>query len=140
MLLPRLDRSRSPRLDNSRFGPHRQDLILGGTRMIHELRIYHCISGRLPNLLRRFETITLGLWKKHGIRQAGFWTVAIGDSNQDLYYLLEWESLAERETKWGAFQTDPEWIAKRAETEKDGAIVATVSNLILQPTSFSSVK
>ncbi len=108
--------------------------------MIHELRIYHCISGRLPNLLRLFDTITLGLWKKHGIRQAGFWTVAIGDSNQDLYYLLEWESLAEREQKWGAFQADPEWIAKRAETEKDGPIVATLSNLILQPTSFSSVK
>ncbi|MBS7813179.1 NIPSNAP family protein [Roseococcus pinisoli] len=108
--------------------------------MIHELRIYHCISGRLPNLLRRFETVTLDIWKKHGIRQAGFWTVTIGDSNQDLYYLLEWESLAEREQKWTAFQADPEWIAKRAETEKDGAIVATVSNLILQPTAFSSVK
>lgn len=108
--------------------------------MIHELRIYHCVSGRLPDLLRRFETITLDLWKKHGIRQAGFWTVAIGDSNQDLYYLLEWESLAEREAKWAAFQTDPDWIARRAETEKGGAIVATISNLILQPTAFSSVK
>lgn len=108
--------------------------------MIHELRIYHCVSGRLPDLLRRFETITLGIWQKHGIRQAGFWTVTIGDSNQDLYYLLEWESLAERETKWGAFQADPEWIARRAETEKEGAIVASVSNLILQPTGFSAVR
>jgi len=108
--------------------------------MIHELRIYHCIPGRLPNLLKRFETITLGLWERHGIRQAGFWTVAIGDSNQDLYYLVEWESLAEREQKWAAFQADPEWIAKRAETEKDGPIVSTISNLILAPTAFSSVK
>ncbi|WP_421988773.1 NIPSNAP family protein [Roseococcus sp.] len=108
--------------------------------MIHELRIYHCISGRLPKLLNRFETITLELWKKHGIRQAGFWTVAIGDSNQDLYYLLEWESLAERDTKWAAFQSDPDWIAKRAQTEADGPIVSTISNLILQPTAFSSVK
>lgn len=108
--------------------------------MIHELRIYHCVPGRLPALLRRFETITLGIWQKHGIRQAGFWTVAIGDSNQDLYYLLEWESLAEREQKWNAFQADPEWIAKRAETERDGAIVARVENLILQPTAFSAVR
>ncbi|MES2710609.1 MAG: NIPSNAP family protein [Pseudomonadota bacterium] len=108
--------------------------------MIHELRIYHCIPGRLPNLLKRFETITLGLWERHGIRQAGFWTVAIGDSNQDLYYLVEWESLAEREQKWAAFQADPEWIAKRAETEKDGPIVQTITNLILTPTAFSSVK
>ncbi|MCU0946320.1 MAG: NIPSNAP family protein [Rubritepida sp.] len=108
--------------------------------MIHELRIYHCVSGRLPALLRRFETITLGIWARHGIRQAGFWTVAIGDSNQDLYYLLEWESLAEREAKWTAFMNDPEWQAKRAETEKDGPIVASISNLILAPTGFSSVK
>jgi hypothetical protein len=108
--------------------------------MIYELRIYHCVSGRLPNLLKRFDTITLKLWEKHGIKQAGFWTVAIGDSNQDLYYLLQWESLAEREQKWAKFQSDAEWIAKRAETEKDGPIVASVANLILQPTSFSSVK
>jgi hypothetical protein len=108
--------------------------------MIYELRIYRCVPGRLPALLNRFDTITLKLWDKHGIRQAGFWTTAIGESNQDLYYLLAWESLAEREQKFQAFAADPEWLEKRAETEKDGAIVASVSNQILQPTSFSSVK
>jgi hypothetical protein len=35
---------------------------------------------------------------------------------------------------------DPEWLAKRAESEKDGPILASVSNLILQPTSFSAVR
>jgi hypothetical protein len=108
--------------------------------MIHELRIYHCLPGRLPALLKRFETITLKLWERHGIRQAGFWTVVIGDSNQDLYYLLAWESLAEREAKWAAFQSDPEWLAKRAATEADGQIVAAISNTILTPTAFSAVK
>ena len=108
--------------------------------MIYELRIYHCIPGRLPALLNRFETITLKLWERHGIKQAGFWTVGIGDSNQDLYYLLEWESLADREQKWDAFATDPEWLEKRAATEADGQIVASVNNQILMPTKFSSVK
>ena len=108
--------------------------------MIHELRIYRCVPGRLPALLNRFETITLKIWARHGIRQAGFWTTVIGESNLDLHYLLEWESLAERETKWGAFQADPEWLEKRAQTEADGPIVANVSNAILMPTAFSSVK
>ena len=108
--------------------------------MIHELRIYHCLPGRLPALLKRFETVTLDLWRKHGIRQAGFWTVLIGDSNLALYYLLEWNSLAEREQKWAAFQDDPEWQAKRAESERDGPIIARVVNQILQLTSFSSVR
>lgn len=108
--------------------------------MIHELRIYHATPGRMPDLLKRFDTITLGIWERHGIRQAGFWTVLVGESNQDLYYLLEWESLAEREQKWGAFQSDPEWIEKRAETEKDGALIFGYSNSFLQPTAFSAVK
>lgn len=108
--------------------------------MIHELRIYHCVPGKLPALLNRFETATLKIWARHGIRQAGFWTVAIGASNQVLYYLLEWASLAEREAKWGAFLADPEWHATRARTEADGQIVASVHNEILVPTAFSAVK
>ena len=108
--------------------------------MIYELRIYHCVPGRLPDLLKRFDTITLKLWDKHGIKQAGFWTVLVGDSNQDLYYLLQWESLAEREKKFTAFGADPEWLKARAETEKNGAIVASITNNLMVPTSFSSVK
>jgi len=108
--------------------------------MIYELRVYHCMPGRLPALLKRFETITLGLWQKHGIKQAGFWTVAVGSSNQDLYYLLQWESLADREKKWDAFQSDPQWLSARAETERDGPIVASLENSILLPTKFSSVR
>lgn len=108
--------------------------------MIYELRVYRAVPGRLPALTKRFETITLALWKKHGIRQAGFFTTIIGPSNQELTYMLAWESLAEREQKWNAFMSDPEWVAKRAETEKDGAIVANIASSLLQPTPFSAVK
>ena len=73
-------------------------------------------------------------------RSAGFFTTLIGESNQELTYLLQWESMADREKKWNAFQADPEWIAKRAETEKDGPIVENVSVQLLTPTAYSSVK
>lgn len=108
--------------------------------MVHELRIYHCLPGRLPALLKRFEGTTLKLWDKHGIRQAGFWTTLIGPTNQSLTYLLAWESLAERETKWGAFQSDPEWLEKRAASEADGQIVERIESSFLVPTGFSAVK
>jgi hypothetical protein len=108
--------------------------------MIYELRVYHCVPGRLPDLIKRFDTITLKLWEKHGIRQAGFWTTLVGDSNQDLTYFLQWETLAEREKKFTAFGADPDWLKARAETEKNGPIVASITNSLLAPTSFSSVK
>ena len=108
--------------------------------MIYESRVYRCVPGRLPALLKRFETITLKLWEKHGIRQGGFFTTLIGESNQELTYFLAWESLAERERKWNEFIADPEWISKRAESERDGPIVASIKNMFLQPTSFSAVQ
>ena len=108
--------------------------------MIHELRIYYCAPGRLPALNKRFETITLKFWEKHGIQQVGFWTTLVGPSNQTLTYMLQWESLAERETKWNAFASDPEWLAKRAETEAEALIVERIENHILAPTSYSAMR
>jgi NIPSNAP len=108
--------------------------------MIYESRIYRCIPGRLPALLKRFESVTLKLWEKHGIRQVGFFTTLIGESNQDLTYFLAWDSLAERETKWAKFMTDPDWIAGRAKSEEDGQIIANITSQFLVPTAFSAVK
>ena len=108
--------------------------------MIYELRVYRCVPGRLPALLRRFETITLGVWERHGVRQAGFWTTLVGESNQELTYMLAWDSMAERERIWNGIQADRDWIEKRAETERDGPIVQNITNQFLAPTSFSSVR
>lgn len=108
--------------------------------MIYEMRVYRCLPGRLPALLDRFEKATLKLWDKHGIRPAGFFTTLIGASNQELTYFLAWESLAERERKWTAFATDPEWTEARTRSEADGEIIENIVSQILAPTAFSAVK
>jgi hypothetical protein len=108
--------------------------------MIYEMRVYRCIPGRLPALLKRFETVTLKLFEKHGIRQAGFFTTLIGESNQELTYFLAWDSLAEREKRWTAFQADPAWLEARAKSEADGQIINNVVSQLLVPTAFSAVK
>jgi hypothetical protein len=110
--------------------------------MIYELRVYHCVPGRLPAIIKRFATATVGLFEKHGFKQIGYWTVAIGEgSGSDLIYMLAWDSLADRETKFAAFAADPEWIEARAKSEADGGpIVASVTNSILAPTAFSALK
>jgi hypothetical protein len=35
---------------------------------------------------------------------------------------------------------DPAWIAARAESERDGPILANVKSMLMTPTAFSSVK
>jgi len=118
---------------------HRVNLTLEDA-MLYELRIYHAMPGRMPDLNRRFETITLKIWERFGIRQVGFWNVQIGESNQDLYYMLEWKDLAERERIWSAFMADPEWQKARAETEKNGPLLQSISNYMLTPTVYSKMK
>lgn len=108
--------------------------------MIIEMRVYHCAPGRLPALNDRFQNITLGFWEKYGIRQVGFFTTLVGGSNQTLTYLLQWDSLAEREAKWNAFVSDADWLAKRAATEAEAIIVERIENSFLAPTAYSAMR
>jgi hypothetical protein len=107
--------------------------------MIYELRVYTAVPGRMPNLLARFKDHTVPIWQRHGIIPIGFWTTLVGHSSSELTYILTWNSLADREIKWAAFQRDPEWIRARDQSEKDGPLVASINNQLLTPTNFSAL-
>jgi hypothetical protein len=107
--------------------------------LIHELRIYDAMPGKLPALNDRFANITLGYFAKHGIKVIGFWTDVIGISGR-LTYMLAFDDLGHREKAWAAFGADPDRIKAFAETEKDGLLVARVENKILRPTSYSPMQ
>ena len=104
--------------------------------MLYELRVYNAVPGKLPALNQRFAEQTMGFFKKHGIGMLGFWTAEIGTSNQ-LTYILKFDSMADRETKWAAFQADGEWQEVRASTEKDGPFTASIRNTFLRTTPYS---
>ena len=104
--------------------------------MLIEIRVYRCAPGRLPALQERFAKHTLGFFRKHGIEPLGFWTTLVGPSNHDLTYMLKWKDMGEREAKWNAFQSDPEWIARRIESEAEKPIVANIENHFLAPAAF----
>ena len=108
--------------------------------MIMEMRVYRCLPGRLPALMKRFDTLTLKLWGKHGIRQAGFYTTLIGTSNQELTYFVAWDCLPIAKRNGPHRQSDPDWIAGRAKSEEDGQIIDNIVSQLLVPTAFSSVK
>ena len=116
--------------------------------MIYEMRATVACRAACPMLLKRFDTITLKLWEKHGIRQAGFCTTLVGESNHELTYFLACESMAEREKKWGR-SFDRSGMGRRhaprpRKTRSDRLnqfLKPTVRPIqLLAPTAFSSVK
>jgi hypothetical protein len=126
-----------PRVGSARIPPASLVEVFA---MIYELRVYQPVPGRMAKLQARFRDQLLPIWEKHGIRPIGFWTTLIGKSSNELTYILAWDSLADRETRWTAFQNDPDWHKMRDDSERDGPIVASISNQILKPTDFSALK
>ena len=104
--------------------------------MLYELRIYEAAPGKFPALNERFAHHTLGFFTKYGIGMLGFWTDVIG-TYPHLTYIISFESMADREAKWNAFQADPEWLKVRAETEKEGPLVDRVRNTFMRLTTYS---
>jgi hypothetical protein len=107
--------------------------------MIYELRVYDVVPGKLRALNDRFEHITAGYFQKHGIKVIGYWTDVVGTSNR-LTYMLAFDDLAHRERAWAAFGADAERLAKFAETERDGPLVARVTNTLMAPTRYSPMQ
>jgi len=58
--------------------------------MIYELRVYQPVPGQMPKLLARFRDKVLPIWEGHGIRPIGFWTTLVGESSNELTYMLPW--------------------------------------------------
>ncbi|HEY7493857.1 MAG TPA: NIPSNAP family protein [Candidatus Tectomicrobia bacterium] len=104
--------------------------------MLYELRVYTATPGKLAAISDRFARHTTGFFQKYGIGMLGFWTPEIGTGNQ-LTYILSFDSMADREKKWGEFQADPGWQQVRTETEAAGPLVAYVHNTFMRPTPYS---
>jgi hypothetical protein len=107
--------------------------------MLYEYRRYEATPGKLGLLNKRFATVTIHIWERLGIKPIGFWTADVGTSNE-LHYILQWQSMADREQRWGAFMADKEWHEKRAASEVDGPLVARMTNSFWSPTNYSPLQ
>lgn len=108
---------------------------------VFELRTYTCFPDKLPNLNTRFKDHTVKLFEKHHmVNIAYFNSIEMDGSQSKLIYLLAHKSQEEAAKSWEAFRTDPQWIAARDASEKEGKIVEKVESVFLKPLSFSKIK
>jgi NIPSNAP protein len=57
-----------------------------------------------------------------------------------LHYVIRFGDLAHRERAWAAFGADLEWQRVRAESERDGPIVARIRSEIWRPAPYSPMQ
>lgn len=115
--------------------------VKASTNRFFEMRTYTTHPGRLDALNKRFRDHTNRLFEKHGMTLIGFWTPADApESENTLVYILAFPSREARDASFKAFIADPEWIAARDASEKDGKIVLKVESKFLTPTDYSKIK
>jgi hypothetical protein len=111
-----------------------------GQDHVYELRTYTCFPDRLPNLITRFKDHTVKLFERHGMENIFYFTSIEKEGQSKLVYLLAHKSEEAATKSWAAFRSDPEWLAARDASEKDGKIVEKVESVFLKPLSFSKMK
>lgn len=105
--------------------------------MIYEIREYTTVPGRMPALVKRFTDHTLGLFAKHGMEVVFMSVTELGgNSNNELVYVMRFDTYDDMASKWAGFMADPQWREVRGASEVDGPIVASISRRVLSPALF----
>lgn len=106
-----------------------------------EMRTYYANPGKIQALHARFRDHTCKLFEKHGITNIGYWQQSSGDNAENtLVYILAYPSEEARKKSWDEFANDPEWKKAKADSEKDGVLVAKVESKFMKPTDYSAIK
>src|ERR1700712_3138007 len=105
---------------------------------VYELRIYHLNEGKQPLILERFRSKETKIFERLGMHNVAFWVPTEDPlAGRTLIYLLRHKSREAARESWAKFSKDPEWVALKAETEKDGVFVVKHDITFMKLTDFS---
>jgi len=129
---------------------------------IYEFRTYKLHAGKLEAFKKRFNEGSIPFFEKHGVKLHAFFEVgkvpedaveehsaggivlpAVGTEfgQDEVAYIVSFESLEVRDAIWRQFVADPEWHALRVESEKVyGAIVAEEHTVVLTTSQGSPIE
>ena len=105
---------------------------------VYELRIYHLNEGKQALIEERFRSKETKIFERCGMHGVGFWTPTDEPlAGRTLIYMLRHKSRAAATESWAKFKADPEWIALKAESEKDGACMLKAESTFMKLLDFS---
>ncbi len=109
-----------------------------GDETVYELRIYHLNEGQQPLILERFRKKEMEIFARCGMHGVGYWVPTDEPlAGRTIVYMLRHKSRDAATESWKKFGADPEWIALKAETEKNGPFVKLHESTFLKLTDFS---
>jgi len=120
-------------------------LTTSETPRVFEMRTYTTAPGKLESLHQRFKTHTISLFTKHGMSHLAYWTPVdeAKGAGSKLIYILAHLSKEAGLAAFTAFRKDPQWVAAKADSEKNGSLTlpqpAGVKSVYLKAVDFSPI-
>jgi len=113
-----------------------------GMQRVFELRTYTTPEGKLSALDARFGGGETDLFENHAMRGFGYFHPMDEEdgAGRTLIYVLAHASREAAAASWKGFREDPDWVAMKAETERDGKLTEKVESMFLLPVDFSPTK
>jgi len=141
-----VDKVESVFLTATNFSPEIKPSVAGPR--VFELRTYTTTPGNLGRLQARFRDHTLALFTKHGMTNFAYWTLMKDQPGAEntLVYILAHKSKEAAAASFKAFRDDPDWIAAKEASEKEGGGSLTIAppdgvkSVFMQATDYSPTK
>jgi hypothetical protein len=109
-----------------------------GQQKVYELRTYHTIEGKLPELQTRFREHTHSIFERLNMKVVAYWIPTTApESSNTLIYILEHDSEQDAKQKWQTFIADPTWVKAYQASRTKGALVDSIDVVFMQTTDFS---
>jgi hypothetical protein len=118
-----------------------ETVVQAQSTRVFELRTYTAADGKLQALSDRFRDHTVALFKKHDMESLGYFTPQDDPAKANtLVYLIAHKDREASKKNWADFLADPEWRKVSAESEANGRLIAGMTTVYLDPTSYSPMK
>jgi hypothetical protein len=115
--------------------------LAAGKGRLFELRRYESHSEKASaTKIDLFNRAEIAIFAKHGFHAVFYAQSLVGAHQPNLTYMLAFDDMADHDARWREFGSDPDFRALVAKPEfSDAAIVSSISNIFLRPTSFSQI-
>ena len=114
--------------------------VRADSNRVFELRVYHTVPGKVPELESRFRDTTSKILAKHDLKVVGYWVPEGAPAWDNTFiFMLAHSSREEAKKNWDAFRADPEF-QEVLKAEQANKTVEKIDETYMRPTDFSPMK
>jgi hypothetical protein len=107
---------------------------------VFELRVYHTVPDKVPELESHFRDTWSKLLAKHDLKVVGYWVPEGAPAWDNTFvYLVAHSNREEAKKNWDAMRADPA-TQEMLKSEQANKLVEKIDSTYMRPTDFSPMK